>query len=162
MASTTKRDVAGLGLSLLITGAAGAIGSIFTRSAIPGWYRTLNKPDWTPPGSIFGPVWTLLYALMGIAAFLVWQRRDEHPEARRGLQLFGVQLTLNVLWSGLFFGLRSPAAGLIEIAGLWLAIVATVVSFARVSRVAAVLMLPYLAWTTFASALNGAIWWMNR
>jgi tryptophan-rich sensory protein len=139
--------------------AAGYVGSIFTGKSVGGWYASLSKPSWTPPNAVFGPVWSALYLLMGIAAWLVW--RSSAPGTALALSLFGVQLLLNVAWSALFFGLRLPAAGFAEICVLWLAIGATALAFSRVSVLAACLMLPYEAWVTFAAALNLAIWRMN-
>jgi len=149
-------------VAVLICEGAGLIGSIFTRAGLNGWFQTLNKPRFNPPGWVFGPVWTVLYALMGIAAAMIWQHRDTDPEARPALRLFGVQLGLNVLWSAAFFGARSPFAALINIVALWSALVATTLRFSRVSGRAAGLLLPYLAWTTFATVLNAAIWRLNR
>jgi tryptophan-rich sensory protein len=125
------------------------------------WYRRLSKPSWTPPDAVFGPVWTVLYLLMGLAAVLVRRARptdDSRPPASSlALGLFGGQLVLNLLWSIIFFGRRQVRAGLVEIVVLLVALVATVVAFARVRLAAAVLLLPYLAWTSFATALTAAI-----
>ena len=149
--------------SVLLCEAAGGIGSIFTRDSLKEWYPSLKKPSFTPPGWVFGPVWTSLYALMG-ASFYVAERQQEEgsnePKASR--VLFGVQLVLNVLWSYVFFGRRSPSWALVEIVVLWAAIVATTVTFWRISRTAALLMLPYLLWTSFATLLNYKIWSLNR
>lgn len=141
--------------------AAAAIGAAFTSPNVPGWYANLNKPSWTPPSWVFGPVWSLLYLLMGISAWQVW-RRTGLRAAIVPLVLFGIQLLLNAAWSGLFFGLRSPGAALIDIVLLWCAILATVITFWRRSAPAGWLMLPYLAWVSFAVALNLAIWNLNR
>jgi len=127
----------------------------------PGdWYASLAKPSWTPPGWLFGPVWTLLYAAMGVSAWLLWRRRMQ-PGARRSLACFGAQLALNFAWTPVFFGLHSPGAALCVIVVLLGAIVATVVLAWRVDRVASVLLWPYLAWVSFATALNAAIFLMN-
>ena len=128
----------------------GALGTIPTIPAIQGWYRTLDTPSWRPPDAVFGPVWTTLYLLMGIAIVLV---RRAGP-AEREEKVFGLQLVLNLAWSYAFFGLRSPAAGAVVILALWLAILATIAAFARRSRLAAALLVPYLAWVTFATLLN--------
>lgn len=136
---------------------AGVIGSVFTVSAISGWYATLAKPDLRPPNWVFGPVWTTLYALMGIAAYLVWSKR--HGQA---LRIFGVQLVLNATWSIVFFGLQSPGWALVNIVALWLAIVWTIKVFYRISKPAAYLLVPYLLWVSFASYLNYSIWILNR
>ena len=145
---------------IALTFAAAALGSAATAISVEGWYQTLNKPTFNPPDWVFGPVWTLLYLLMSIAAWLVW-RREGLPAARMPLALFGVQLTLNVLWSVIFFGLRQPGLAFAEIIALWLSIVATTAAFAPRSPLAALLMVPYLAWTSFAAILNAAIWRLN-
>jgi tryptophan-rich sensory protein len=121
------------------------------------WYPTLNKPSWTPPSWLFGPVWTALYVLMAVAAWLVWKQ----GAARGAMILFGAQLLLNLAWSFLFFGARSPGLGLIEIVVMWLAVAATIFAFALKSRLAALLMVPYIAWVSFATALNAAIFMLN-
>ncbi len=140
---------------------AGLIGSIFTAPSIPTWYATLQRPELSPPNWIFGPVWTTLYVLMGIAAFLVWRKGLHRKEVKIALGLFLVQLALNSLWSVLFFGLQNPGAALVEIAALWLAILATIVSFSKISRPAAYLLLPYILWVSFAAYLTYAIWILN-
>lgn len=140
--------------------AAGGIGSYFTFEAVQTWYPTLQKPAWTPPSWVFGPVWTTLYVLMGTAAWRVWRRSG--PEARAALTLFGVQLVLNTAWSGLFFGLRMPGLAFFELVLLWAAILATLLRFRSLDRLAAWLLAPYLAWVTFAGGLNLAIWQLNR
>lgn len=141
--------------------AVGVVGAALTASAVRDWYPTLNKPAWTPPDWLFGPVWTLLYLMMAVAAWLVW-RRAGWPASRTPLTLFAVQLLLNAAWSGLFFALHSPASAFADILLLWIAIAATIWSFARVSRSAGALLVPYLLWVTYATALNGAIWGLNR
>lgn len=147
--------------SLALPAAASTIGGVATSSSVNDWYRTLRKPSFNPPSSVFGPVWTTLYLMMGVADYLVDTKsagkRREH--ARR---IYKIQLGLNTFWSVLFFGLRAPGFALIEIVGLWTAILLTIRAFWPISRVAALLLVPYLAWTTFASALNAAIWWKNR
>ena len=145
---------------LAATFAAAGIGSAATAASVTGWYQSLHRPTWHPPDWLFGPVWTVLYSLMAIAAWSVWRRTD-WSAARGPLTWFAVQLALNVAWSVIFFVFRSPGAALAEILVLWLAIVATTVSFASRSTLAAWLMIPYLAWTTFAVALNAALWRLN-
>lgn len=137
-----------------------AIGGLSTASSVDGWYRTLERPSWNPPNWIFGPVWTLLYLMMGIAAGLVWQHRRE-ANVRPAMALFGVQLALNLAWSLIFFGMRQPGLAAVEIVVLWLAIVATIVAFKRHSKAATGLLVPYLAWVSFAAVLNMTIWRLN-
>ena len=162
MADMKIKDIGKLVLCVAACLAAGAIGSMFTRQAIPTWYATLEKPAFNPPNWVFAPVWTLLYILMGVAAFLVWRRGWENRQVKIALVAFLVQLILNASWSVVFFGLESPLYGLIVIAALWVAILFTTLSFYRISRVAGVLMLPYLLWVTFAAVLNESIWLLNR
>lgn len=142
---------------LLITAAAAAFGGQF----MPGpWYADLAKPSWTPPGALFGPVWTLLYIMMAVAAWLVWRRRGT-AGVGLALSLWVLQLVLNALWSWLFFGRQQIGLALVDIALLWLLIAATILAFRAVHRGAALLLVPYLAWVSFASALNWALWRLN-
>lgn len=136
---------------------AGVGGSMFPAR---DYYRVLETPSWAPPSWLFGPVWTTLYVLMGVAAWLVWMTDDSRK--RSALTAFVVQLVLNFAWSWIFFGMRNPGAALVEILVLLAAIVVTAVLFWRVHRTAGVLLLPYLAWTSFATALNFSIWSLNR
>lgn len=140
---------------------AGLAGSLVTRRAIPTWYASLQKPSFRPPDWVFGPVWTILYLLMGIAVFLVLTKGFSQPAVRSAVVAFIVQLVLNAAWSFLFFGLRSPLLGLIDILLLWAAIVVTMYLFWGVSRPAAVLMVPYILWVSFAAVLNFSIWRRN-
>ena len=149
-----------LGGFVAVCFAAAGIGSWFTYPSVGTWYAGLEKPPWNPPDWVFGPVWTVLYLAMAVAAWLVW-RRGGFGGARLALALFGVQLVLNATWSGLFFGLRSPGAGLADIVLLWIAILATILAMRFRSIVAAWLMVPYLAWVSFALVLNFTIWRMN-
>jgi translocator protein len=125
-----------------------------------GWYASLIKPSWTPPPWVFGPVWSLLYVLMAVAAWLVW-REGGWRSQRQALGLFLLQWLLNALWTPLFFGLHQPGLACVEIAALWLLILMTLILFWRVKKTAGVLLLPYLAWVTIATALNFTIWRLN-
>lgn len=154
------QQATGLIVAILICFAAAGIGSLVTAPQIPGWYATLAKPAWTPLDWIFGPVWTLLYFMMAVAAWLVW-RDAGIAGARLPLALFAVQLVLNSLWSVLFFGLQNPGAAAVEIVLLWGAILATQVAFWSRSRWAGGLLVPYLVWVSYATALNVAIWRLN-
>jgi translocator protein len=137
-----------------------AVGGLFTSMGMPDWYMALEKPAFNPPSWVFGPVWTALYAMMAVAAWLVW-REAGFRGARPAFVAYGVQLALNLAWSGIFFGLREPGWALVEIVALWAAILATMVLFFRHSRPAGLLLVPYLAWVSFAAVLNGAIWRLN-
>lgn len=156
-----SRNFFGLIGAIVISQLAGIVGSLFTGQAINTWYATLEKPALQPPAWLFGPVWTILYVLMGVAAFLVWRNGWAHRKAKVALMFFFVQLVLNALWSIIFFGLHSPGGALVEMAFLWVAIVATIVAFARVSAIASWLLAPYLIWVSFAAYLNYAIWILN-
>lgn len=154
--SRTKTIPGLIGWLGLCYGAA-SLGGIF----MPGeWYAALKKPSWNPPGWIFGPVWSALYTMMAVAAWLVW-RRGGFAAQRWLLGLFLAQLALNAAWTPLFFGLHWPGAAFAEIVLLWLAIVATIAAFRRASRTATLLLVPYLAWVSFAAALNLALWRLN-
>lgn len=142
---------------LLLCFAAAAMGGLF----MPGeWYASLKKPAWNPPGWVFGPVWTALYTMMAVAAWLVW-KRGGFAAQRRPIALFLVQLTLNAAWTPLFFGLHRPGLAFAEIVLLGLAIAATLIAFRPVSRLAAWLLAPYLAWVSFAATLNFTLWRLN-
>ena len=139
---------------------AAGIGSLVTNSSVKTWYAELHRPAWTPPNWIFGPVWTTLYLMMAISAWLVW-RGWSWSASRFALMLFGIQLALNILWSIVFFGWRKPGPAFGEILLLWMMTIATAVAFYPLSLLAAWLLLPYIAWVAFASYLNFRIWQMN-
>jgi translocator protein len=141
--------------------AAAAIGTLMTTPGLREWYPSLNKPAWTPPNGVFAPVWTILYASMGLAAWMVWLQRASRNVAP-AISIFVIQLILNVAWSGLFFGLHSSGAGLLTILSLWCAIAATIVIFHRTVALAGWILVPYLAWVSFALVLNVAIWRLNK
>lgn len=146
---------------ILACNAAGSVGSIATYPNIPGWYATLEKPFFTPPNWLFAPAWTTLFTLMGISLFLVWKRTGFHRKGSFALNIFIVQMALNVMWSFLFFGMRSPLYGLIGIAALWIAIFFTMQKFRRIDIRAYYLLLPYILWVSFAAALNFSVWLLN-
>jgi benzodiazapine receptor len=147
------KDILKLVISIVICQFAGFLGSLFTAPAIPTWYKTLNKPLFTPPNWIFSPVWIGLFMLMGISLFMIWRKQD-HPRFKTALIFFLIQLILNFLWPAAFFGLRSPLFGLIVIVLLWVAILFAIQKCLRVSRTAGLLLLPYIVWVSFAAALN--------
>jgi len=154
-------DMKKLFISILICLFAGFIGSFFTSSAIPTWYTTLQKPFFAPPNWVFFPVWTSLFIMMGISLFLVLQKGWEDKKVKTAIYVFAIQLVLNALWSVAFFGFKSPLLGLMEIIILWVAIAATILSFMKVSRTAAYLLIPYIIWVSFAAILNFSIWGLN-
>lgn len=149
-------------ISIVICESAGVIGSFFTVPSIPTWYAALQKPEFSPPNFVFGPVWTTLYLLMGISLFLVWKSKGGRDNKGKAMQVFFTQLILNVLWSIVFFGFHSLAGGLVVIVFLWLLIIETIREFSKINKIAAILLYPYLAWVTFASFLNLALVFLNR
>jgi len=142
--------------------AAGGLGTISTVQAIPTWYRMIRKPSWTPPSWLFGPVWTTLYTMMGVAAWLVGRVGWDKPQVRTAEGLFAGQLLLNAIWTPIFFGRRAFGLALADIVGLWSLILATAVQFYRIRPLAGLLLVPYLLWVSYASTLNAGIWWLNR
>lgn len=179
-----------LAISLALPLLAGLAGSVFTAESVSTWYLTLEKPAWNPPSWVFGPVWTTLYVLMGIAFYRVWMatgmdrmeamemvdlapdgtvRIDQRAKARLALAwqgyyamaAFGIQLVLNVMWSAYFFGLRQPRVAFLVIVALWAGIVVTIALFRRIDRISSALLVPYLAWVSFATTLNYGIWQLN-
>ena len=154
-------DILKLIVAIGISELAGVVGSVFTFSAIPNWYAGLAKPVLNPPSWIFGPVWTTLYLLMGIAAFLVWNKGWERKDVRKALALFLLQLVLNAAWTIIFFGLHSPFWAFMDISAMWLAMIWTMALFYRISKPAMWLLLPYILWVSFAGVLNFAIWNLN-
>ncbi len=147
--------------SILVCQLAGILGSFFTFTAISQWYAYLNKPFFSPPNWIFGPVWTTLYFLMGVSVFLIWNKGLKNSSHHFAVRLFGFQLVLNFFWSVIFFGLRSPLLAFIEILVLWYLIFLTIKAFYPISKTASYLLIPYLAWVSFASILNLAIVILN-
>jgi tryptophan-rich sensory protein len=153
-------DLAGLVLFVALCLAIGALGASLTAASVETWYADLAKPSFNPPDEIFGPVWTVLYILMGVAAWRVWRGADRDT-ARGPLSLFALQLALNLGWSVVFFGLHKIAAAVATIVVLDIAVLVTALAFRTVDRLAALLMAPYLAWIAFATLLNVAIWRLN-
>jgi benzodiazapine receptor len=148
-------------LLVVVCTGVGYLSGMVTRESITTWYPTLVKPVFNPPNWIFAPVWTLLYIMMGIAAGLVWTSGADGKMVKKALGFFAIQLGLNALWSYLFFGLHNPLLALIEIVLLWLMIYETYIHFKKIDKIAAYLLIPYLAWVSFATILNASIWWLN-
>lgn len=141
--------------------AVGIVGSFFTVSAIPTWYATLQKPWFAPPNWIFAPVWTILYILMGLSVYLIWIQGLHKKRVKNAIFYFLIQLTLNFIWSPIFFGLQSPLLALLVIIAMWSTIVLTISTFYPLSKLAAYLLVPYVLWVSFASLLNAAIVVLN-
>ena len=157
-----RSSLAALLLSLVICLGAGWIGSVLTRPAIPVWYAGLEKPAWTPASWIISTVWRTVFALMGVALWMAWREAARAPAAaRRALIAFFIQLALNIAWSAVFFARRNPGGALVTVAALWIAIAVTIVFFWRLRPAAGALLLPYIAWVSFAAALNAAVWRLN-
>ncbi|WOK08247.1 TspO/MBR family protein [Imperialibacter roseus] len=159
--ASNKTIIIRVAVSIIVCLAVGALSGIATSSSVSTWYTTLNKPPFNPPNWLFAPVWTLLYAMMGVAAGLVWSGAKESIGVKLALGLFVGQLLLNSLWSVLFFGLRNPTAALVEIVVLWVAILLTINRFYLISKTAAWLLVPYLIWVSFAALLNASIVILN-
>ena len=154
-------DARKLAISIILCVVVGSLGSVFTAPAIGTWYSLLAKPAWTPPNWLFGPVWTTLFILMGVALYLVWDKGLKAKGVKLALQMFCVQFALNILWSFLFFGLRSPLYGFVEIIILWVAIAATIWRFYIISKPAAYALVPYIVWATVATVLNYQVMVLN-
>ena len=155
------KDLSKLAISVIGCELVGLFGTFFTTAAVPTWYATVNKPFFAPPNWIFGPVWTLLYLLMGVSFYLVWRKGWKKQQVKTACIFFLSQLILNFLWSPLFFGLRSPLLGLIDFTFLWIMILLTMRQFYPLSKPAFYLLVPYLLWVSFATVLNGAILILN-
>ncbi len=159
--SMNKKNIIALIVCIVIPQLIGMLGAVFTFSALSLWYEPLVKPALNPPAWIFGPVWTVLYMLMGVAAFLVWKKGYALLHVKIALVLFIIQLALNALWSVLFFGLHNPGMAFAEIIMLWIAILFTLLHFYKISRTAAYLLIPYILWVSFAGYLSYSIWVIN-
>jgi len=148
-------------ISIVVCMAVGFSSGLVTAEAIPNWYADLNKPFFNPPNWLFAPAWTILYILMGIAAGRVWNKGWDQKEVRTALLIFIIQLLLNGAWTLIFFGLKEPVWALVEILILWIMILICILQFKKIDKTAAWLMVPYLLWVTFATALNFCIWQLN-
>jgi len=157
----TSKELARLILCLAICQLAGVIGSVFTASSVTTWYTTLEKPWFTPPGSVISVAWITLFALMGLSLFLIWQKEIISTNAKIAVGVFASQLLVNILWSYAFFGLQSPLAAFIVIVVLWLLILQCIIRFWSISKNAAMLLVPYILWVSFAAFLNYTIWRLN-
>ncbi len=148
-------------ISIAIPVATGSLSGFFTETGDSSWYQAIQKPSWNPPGWVFGPVWTVLYVMMGVSLYLVWKSNAAKGLKKMAIILFAIQLALNFSWSIIFFTLQSPGWALVEILVLWLIILLTIIAFARISKPAAWLLVPYISWVSFASILTYTIWQLN-
>jgi tryptophan-rich sensory protein len=150
-------------VALIVCFGVSAASAIFTsKDSLTNWYAQLQKPSFTPPDWVFGPAWTILYLLMAISVFLVWNKGLDYPKVKQSLVLFLIQLALNAIWTPLFFGFHLILPAFIDIIVLWFAILATILVFKRISLHASIILIPYLIWVGYATVLNGSIWYLNR
>jgi len=161
MIPVTVREFGRLILCIAICQMAGIIGSVFTASSVSTWYTTIVKPWFTPPGSVISTVWIALFALMGLSLFLVWQKGISEKDSKIAILIFAAQLSVNMLWSYAFFALQSPLAGVVVIVFLWLLILQCIIRFWSIRKEAALLLVPYIIWVSFAAFLNYTIWRLN-
>lgn len=155
------KSIVKLVVAIVICQMAGVVGSFFTFPSISTWYTELQMPAFSPPNWLFAPVWITLFTLMGISAYLIWNKGLKNKKPKEALSIFGVQLLLNALWSFLFFGLKSPFYAFIEIIILWVAIAVTILKFYKISEKAGLLLFPYIIWVSLAMVLNFYIWQLN-
>lgn len=156
--SNIVKAIIAIALPLMV----GATSGFFTVTGVESWYQTIQKPSWNPPNWIFGPVWTTLYIMMGVALFLVWKEDTSEELKKIAFTLFAVQLILNFFWSFIFFNQQQPGWALVEIIAMWVFILLTIFAFAQVNKTAAWLLVPYISWVSFATILNYTIWQLNR
>jgi translocator protein len=149
-------------ISLVVPQAVAAGGAFFTVTGSGSWYQQINRPEWNPPGWVFGPVWTALYIMMGVAFYLVWKSDVAKGIKQKAMGLWIAQLIANFFWSFIFFGQQQIGLAFIEIVVLWILILLTIFAFARINKLAAWLLVPYISWVSFAAMLNFAIWQLNR
>jgi translocator protein len=155
------RNLGGLALAIIISYLPGLIGTVFTDTGDDSWYEQLEKPWFNPPGWVFGPVWSVLYIGMGVALYLIWRNRDRSAHWYALMAVFAVQLVLNGAWSLVFFGMETTLGGLIVIVPLWFTILVTILMTRRYSGIAALILIPYLLWVSFATVLNFELWRLN-
>lgn len=156
------KNILKLVLSIAVCQGAGLIGAVFTVPSIASWYNLLNQPSFKPPNFVFGPVWTILYTLMGISLYRIWTAGAKKKEVREALKLFAVHLAFNATWSIVFFGMRNIPLSLINIVILWILIIMVMVKFYKIDKKASLILLPYLAWVSFATILNYNIFLLNK
>lgn len=157
MSNFNIREIPKLIVSILIVFFAGAVGTVFTLKEITGWYAYLPKPSWTPPNWAFGPIWNILYVLMGISLFLIWREGLHRKDVQVAIGVFAVQLIINVVWSLVFFGTHNIFGGLVLVLLLWVAILVNIIVFYRISKPAGLILIPYIVWVSIASYLNYSV-----
>ncbi len=162
MESFSVKEIPRLIVSIIIVFLAGAVGTVYTLKEITGWYAYLPKPGWTPPNWAFGPIWSILYILMGISLFLVWREGLDKKNVQIGVLVFAVSLAINVIWSLVFFGTHNIFGGLVLVLILWISILINIVVFYRISKPAGLILIPYLMWVSIASYLNYAVFLLNH
>lgn len=155
------KNIPSLIVCVLICLSVGGLAGFATQSSVTTWFPTLNKPFFNPPSWLFGPVWATLYTMMGVALWFVWNAPETHPQRKNGIIIFAVQLIFNFLWSFLFFGMRNPLFALFDIVFMLITITLTIIIFRKINTKTTPLLVPYLAWVSFAIALNVSIWWLN-
>ena len=149
-------------ISIVLVWVVGVSGSLFTASSVNSWFPSLVKPSFNPPSWVFGPVWTILYIMIGISLYLVWTTKANKIFKKKAYWIFGIQLVLNAMWSIAFFGAQNPGLAFIVIVLLWISIILTMIEFYKIRKAAGYLLVPYFLWVSFASVLNFAIWVLNR
>lgn len=162
MRTSTPRKIIELAAAIILSQSAGLIGSIFTVENVPTWYTTVEKPAYNPPAWVFAPVWITLYCLIGVAAFLVWQRRKESAAAPAALAVFTFQLVINTMWPMIFFGAHAIFLAFLDVLALLILTIIMMYLFAKTDKRAAIILIPYLLWAAFATVLNFNIWLLNR
>lgn len=148
-------------VSLVIPQLVGGFGVFFMGDSVSTWYQTLEKPFFNPPSWVFGPVWLILYLLMGISAYLIWRKIGENKDAKKAMNIYWVHLLLNASWTPIFFGLHNIGLAFMNIIILWILILILIIKFWKISKTASYLLIPYIAWVTIATVLNASIWYLN-
>lgn len=156
------RNTLKLAISIVVCFLTGGVGTIFTNGSLHTWYPHLVKPFFSPPNSVFGPVWTILYLLMGISFYLIWKKGNKIKKVREAMIFFGIQLGINAIWTPIFFGAHNILLALVVILILWIFILKTILSFSKINKTASYLLYPYILWVSFAAILNFSLWLLNR
>ena len=156
------RNTLKLATSIIVCFLAGGVGTIFTNGSLYTWYPHLIKPFFSPPNSVFGPVWTILYLLMGVSFYLIWKKGTKNKKVREAMMFFGIQLGINAIWTPIFFGAHNTLLALIVILLLWVFILKTILLFSKINKIASYLLYPYILWVSFATILNFSLYLLNK